>query len=191
MRLARIVTEVLSPAVVVTVLPLAVAWQATGYAAGPTLLWWVLTAVFFSVLPMIFIVRGARQGRWDGHHIRDREHRALPLLMGLSSAAVGLVIMLFGRAPRDVIAMAASMIATLLVCLVITRWWKVSLHATVAAGAMTLIILLFGPRYLLLLVPLALVCWSRVRLTDHTVAQVVIGALLGPVVGGAVFLLLP
>jgi hypothetical protein len=36
----------------------------------------------------------------------------------------------------------------------------------------------------------ALVCWARVTVEDHTVAQVVAGALLGPVVGGAVFLAL-
>ncbi|HEU5475242.1 MAG TPA: hypothetical protein VFV67_31755 [Actinophytocola sp.] len=192
LRVARIVTEVLSPAVVVILLPLAVAWQATGYATGPTLLWGVVTAVFFSVLPMAFIIRGARRGRWDGHHVRDREHRLLPLTLGLTSAVAGLGILLVGGAPRDVVAVAASMIATLLVCTVITNWWKVSLHATVAAGAVVLVTLLYGPLALVLLaVPLALVCWSRVRLTDHTVAQVLVGAAIGPVVGGAVFLLLP
>jgi len=40
-------------------------------------------------------------------------------------------------------------------------------------------------------VPLvALVAWSRVVVRDHTFPQVVVGALLGPVVGGVVFVLL-
>jgi membrane-associated phospholipid phosphatase len=72
----------------------------------------------------------------------------------------------------------------------ITHWWKVSLHATVAGGAVATVVLLYGPWLLLLIAPLILVCWSRVKLTDHTVTQVVVGALLGPLVGGAVFLLL-
>jgi hypothetical protein len=189
-RLARVVTEVLSPAVVVILLPIAVAWQATGYVLAPTLGWGLVVAVFYSVLPMIFIVRGARRGRWDGHHVRDREHRLLPMLMCLGSALVGLAILLVGHAPRDVIALAWSMVAILVCCLAITNWWKVSLHATGASGAVALVVLLYGPRFLLLAVPLALVCWSRVKLTDHTVAQVLAGAALGPLVGGAVFLLL-
>jgi membrane-associated phospholipid phosphatase len=189
-RLASIVTEAFSPAFVVIALPLAVAWQATEHRPGATVLWGAVVATFYSVLPMIFIVHGARRGRWDGHHVRDREHRRLPMLMCLVSALAGLAILLLGDAPRNVLALSASMIATLLVCMAITHWWKVSLHATVAGGAVATVVLLYGPWLLLLIAPLILVCWSRVKLTDHTVTQVVVGALLGPLVGGAVFLLL-
>ena len=187
-RAARVITEVLSPAVVVILLPMSVAWTATGHDTVRTLLWTLVVATFYSALPMIFIVRGARAGRWDGHHVRDREHRLVPLLMCLVSALAGLTILLIGRAPRDVIGLSWAMIVTLLVCTVITNWWKVSLHATVAGGAVAMLTLLYGPWLLLLVALLALVCWSRVTLTDHTATQVVVGALLGPLVGGAVFL---
>jgi hypothetical protein len=189
-RTARMVNEALSPAVVVIVLPLVVAWYATGGALGATAGWGVLVAVFYSVLPMAFLVHGARRGRWDGHWVRDREHRTLPLLMCLLSASVGMAVMLAFDAPTEVVALAWAMISTLVACLVVTRWWKVSVHATVAGGAVAMVTFLYGP-WLLALVPLvALVCWSRVVVTDHTVAQVVAGAVLGPVVGGAIFLAL-
>ena len=188
--LARVVTEVLSPAVVVVALPLAVAWHATGHDLAATVGWGLLVAVFYSVLPMVFVVRGARRGRWDGHWVRDRAHRAVPLLACLVSALVGLAVMLLGGAPRAVVALAWSMVVTLVACLVITRWWKVSLHATVAGGAVALVVFLFGPWWLLLVLLVGLVCWSRVAVADHTVAQVLVGAVLGPVVGGAVFLAL-
>jgi membrane-associated phospholipid phosphatase len=190
LRLARVVTEVLSPAVIVVALPLAVAWQATGYDLVPTLGWGLLVAVFYSVIPMVIMVRGARRGRWDGHWVRERERRMVPFLLCLVPTAAGLAIMLIGGAPRAVIALSWSMITLLLAVLAITRWWKVSVHATVASGAAATVVLLYGPWYLLLLPGVALVCWSRVVVEDHTVAQVVVGALLGPVVGGVVFLAL-
>ena len=190
LRLAKVTTEVLSPAVVVLVLPLAVAWNATGGRVGPTLLWGIVVALFSSILPMVFIIRGARRGRWDGHHVRDREHRFVPLAVGLASTAVGLAILLLGDAPRDVVGLTVAMVATLVTCIAVTLTWKVSLHAAVATGAVVMIALLYGPWALLLLIPVALVCWSRVVLGDHTVAQVVVGAALGPLVGGAVFLLI-
>lgn len=189
-RAARVVTEVLSPAVIVVALPLAVAWQATGYDVAPTLGWGLLVALFYSVIPMVIMVRGARRGRWDGHWVRERERRMVPFLLCLVSTVAGLVIMLAGGAPRPVVALSWSMIATLLAVLVITRWWKVSVHATVAGGAVATVVLLYGPWYLLLVPALALVCWSRVMVEDHTVAQVVVGALLGPLAGGGVFLAL-
>ncbi|PPK66674.1 hypothetical protein V5P93_004711 [Actinokineospora auranticolor] len=188
-RLARVVTEVFSPAAVVLVLPLAVAWSATGYDLALTALWGLEVALFSSVLPMVFIIRGARAGRWDTHHVRDREHRLLPLGVGLLSTAVGIGILVWADAPRDVLALALAMFATLAVCVVVTRRWKVSLHAAVSGGAVATIALLYGPWSLLLVAVVALVCWSRVVLGDHTVAQVVVGSLVGPVVGGAVFLL--
>nr|WP_232328363.1 hypothetical protein [Kibdelosporangium sp. MJ126-NF4]CEL20722.1 hypothetical protein [Kibdelosporangium sp. MJ126-NF4]CTQ89635.1 hypothetical protein [Kibdelosporangium sp. MJ126-NF4] len=190
LRLAKIVTEVLSPATIVVLLPFAVAWNATGHKIVATIVWSLVVAVFFSVLPMAFIVSGARKGKWDGHWIRERERRAVPLLMCLLSAVVGLVILLVGAAPRDVVALGWSMIAVLAVCVVITKWWKVSLHATVAGGAVATVILIYG-WVLAALIPLvALVAWARVRVSDHTAAQVVVGAFLGPVAGGVVFLLL-
>lgn len=189
-RLAKIVTEVLSPAVIVVLLPFAVAWNATGHAVVPAIVWSVVVAVFYSVFPMAFIVRGARRGKWDGHWVRERERRFVPLMMCLVSALLGLVILLVWDAPRDVVALAWSMVTVLIACVVITKWWKVSLHATVAGGAVATVVLIYG-WVMAVLVPLVvLVAWARVRVADHTAGQVVVGAILGPVVGGVVFILL-
>lgn len=189
-RLAKIVTEVLSPAVIVVLLPFGVGWNATGHRLVPTVVWAIVVAVFYSVLPMVFIVRGARRGKWDGHWVRERERRFLPLMMCLASATAGLVILLVWDAPRDIIALGWSMVAVCIAAVIITRWWKVSLHATVAGGATATMLLIYG-WVMLLLVPLvALVAWARVQVRDHTAAQVVVGAFLGPVVGGVVFVLL-
>lgn len=49
--------------------------------------------------------------------------------------------------------------------------------------------LLYGPLLLLLTPFVVLIGWSRVAVGDHTVAQVIAGALIGPILGGAVFLL--
>ncbi|TCO48865.1 hypothetical protein [Actinocrispum wychmicini] len=189
-RLAKVVTEVLSPAVIVVLLPFAVAWNATGHALVRTVVWALVVAVFYSVLPMVFIVRGARRGQWDGHWVRERERRFVPLMMCLLSALVGLVILLAWDAPRDVVALAWSMVTVLVACVVITRWWKVSLHATVAGGAVATVILIYGWIMAVLIPLVALVAWARVKVRDHTAGQVVVGAFLGPVVGGVVFVLL-
>ncbi|WP_260479005.1 hypothetical protein [Kibdelosporangium aridum] len=190
LRLAKIVTEVLSPATIVVLLPFAVAWNATGHKVLATILWSLVVAVFYSVLPMAFIIRGARRGKWDGHWVRERERRFLPLMMCLVSALVGLVILLVWDAPRDVLALAWSMVTVLVVCVIITKWWKVSLHATVAGGAVATVILIYGWIMAVLIPLVALVAWARVKVHDHTAAQVVVGSILGPVVGGVVFVLL-
>lgn len=186
---ARLVTELGSPAIVVVLLPLAVAWQATGYEIGRTVLWGLTVALFSSVLPMIFIVDGARRGRWDGHHVRNREGRLLPMLACLACTVAGLGILWFWRAPSDVLALDIAMVSTLVVCIGITQFWKVSLHCTVASGAVATLVLLYGPWLLVLVPAVLLIGWARVRIADHTCAQVLVGLVLGPLLGGPIFVL--
>ncbi|MBN1171922.1 MAG: phosphatase PAP2 family protein, partial [Micromonosporaceae bacterium] len=78
------------------------------------------------------------------------------------------------------------------VSVVVSHWWKMSIHAAVASGAAMIAALVVGVPWVVLgLLPLvALVGWSRVRLYDHTMAQVVVGAIVGAGVAGGVFGLL-
>lgn len=186
---ARIVTEVLSPAIIVVLLSLATAWHATGYRVGPTFGWGLIVAVCSSVAPMIFIISGARKGRWDGHHVRNREGRLIPLTLCGVFTATGLAILILGHAPRDLIALTVAMLVTLVVCLAITQGWKISIHTAVLGGAVATVVLLYGAWLCVFELAVVVVGWSRVQLSDHTVPQAIAGGLVGPIVGGAVFLL--
>ncbi len=60
---------------------------------------------------------------------------------------------------------------------IITHFWKISGHAMGAAYATGLIIKLFGWGWWPVLLIVPIVGWSRVVRKDHTVAQVIAGAL--------------
>jgi hypothetical protein len=189
-KVARGATEVLAPWVWVILLPFAVA--AASESVWKTLLWGLVVAVTASVIPMAVIVRGARKGKWDGHHVTNREGRLVPLVTAGASLAAGTVIMVLGHAPASMLALAGSMFASLIVSMAITFGlkWKISLHAGVAWAAVVTLTIVFGPWWLLLTLPAAFVTWSRVELGDHTTAQVLGGTAMGLVVGGGSFWLL-
>jgi membrane-associated phospholipid phosphatase len=65
-----------------------------------------------------------------------------------------------------------------------------SVHSAVAAGSVAILALVFGPLLLATAPLVALIGWSRVRLGDHTLAQVLVGAGVGAVVAASVFSLL-
>lgn len=188
-RAARAITEVWAPWVIVTMLPLVVAWQATR-AAVPALGWGLLVSLTSSVLPMAVIVWGARSGRWDGHHVRDREGRLVPFLASIVLSSVGLVLLVVLGAPWTLVALDVTMVAALLVTGVVTIWWKVSMHAAVAAGAAGALVVLQGPVWWLSAPVVAAICWSRVRLGDHTASQVVGGSVVGAAMIGGLFAVL-
>ncbi|WP_067508983.1 phosphoesterase PA-phosphatase [Actinoplanes sp. TFC3] len=182
LRVAQLVTDVLSPAVLVAGLLLAVAWHAVEDPMQALLLGLVAAAAG-SFIPISYILRGVRRGRWTDRHVTVREHRKLPILVCLVSTLAGTVLLALLGAPRELVALIASMMASLVVAWPVTviLRWKVSVHALVAAGAVGALGVVFGPA-LWLAFPLAVaVCWSRVVLRDHTVGQVVVGAAIGVV----------
>lgn len=187
-KVARLCTEVLAPWVWVLGLPLAVAWQAT-YSVWKTLLWGLVVGVTGSVIPMIVIVRGAKKGKWDSHHVTNREGRVVPFIACTSSLAAGIAILLVGSAPKDMIALALAMFATLVVSVVITFGmnWKVSMHAAVAAGGVVILVVAYGTWLWLAAAAAVLVSWSRVRLGDHTTGQVSVGSVVGVLAGGLLY----
>jgi membrane-associated phospholipid phosphatase len=74
--------------------------------------------------------------------------------------------------------------------MLVTLWWKLSLHTAAASGTVAILVLTLGPLLILALPVVALVAWSRIRLGDHTPAQTLAGAALGGLVATTVFILL-
>jgi membrane-associated phospholipid phosphatase len=186
--LARAVTEVLAPANLAVAQLLLVGWHSTSGPAG--LGWGLLAATFCGLLPYGIVIAGVHRKRWGDRHLRDRRQRPGPLLTGLASVVAGLAILVVLGAPRELVALVAAMLAGLATALVVTLWWKLSLHTAGAAGTVAILALTFGPALTLAIPTVALVAWARVRLGDHTPAQTLAGAALGGLVATTVFILL-
>ncbi|MBB2946080.1 membrane-associated phospholipid phosphatase [Actinoplanes lutulentus] len=185
-RLARIVSEVLAPAVLVAALLLIVGWHA-GDTPGVSRWWGLPGALFAAVIPLGYVLHGVRKGRLTDHHIPERADRRIPLLFGTASLAVGLVFLILLGAPREVLALLGAGGCGLAVFALVTHWWKMSIHAGVATGTVAALTAVYGPIALLGVPFVLLGCWARVRLTAHTPAQVVVGALAGALIAGTVF----
>jgi hypothetical protein len=185
-RIAVVVSEVLAPAVLVAVLLLTVGWHA-GDTPGVSRWWGLPGALFAAVIPLGYVLHGVRKGRLTNHHIPERAARRVPLLFGTASLVAGLLLLLALGAPREVLALLTTGGVGLAIFALVTHWWKMSIHAGVASGTVAALTVIYGA-VALLGVPLVLLgCWARVRLTAHTPAQVVVGAMVGALIAGTVF----
>jgi membrane-associated phospholipid phosphatase len=187
-RAARLLTEILSPAVLVAVVLFAVAW-ASAESAMSALVMGVIAAAAASFLPIAYILRGVRRGAWTDRHVGVRDQRTLPMLVCLGSTASGTLALAAAGAPRDLLALIASMAAALVVATPITLLarWKISIHSLVAAGTAVTFTVVFGWALLFTWPLAAAVGWSRVRLGDHTTTQVLAGALVGACATGLLY----
>jgi membrane-associated phospholipid phosphatase len=186
-RLARLVTEAMSPVVLIVFVTLIVAVHSAGVVRGLAL---GLVAIFFAGgLPYGLVLIGVRRGQLTDHHVSRREQRPRMMAIALASVAVGLLVLRWLDAPRDLFALMAAMVAGLVVALAITSYWKISIHAAAAAGTVASLVMLVSVWWLLLVPFVVLTGWARVVIRDHTPAQVSVGAIVGAIVAAGVLLL--
>lgn len=185
-RAAHVITETLAPAILVSVVLFVV-----GAVSGP---WgWVygLLAVFWTTgLPLVALLALSRKGKVSTHHVKDRRQRAPILLATLVSILIGVALLLATGAPAALLAFIASTIIGLLVTLVVSLFWKISVHAMVAVFFAVTVGMSLPPwGWVALVVPVC-VGWSRVVLGDHTKAQVWVGSVVGTIIVGVHYLLI-
>lgn len=142
------------------------------------LLWWIIAVLGISIAPFLFVLRGVRRGRYSDHHVSVREQRLVPLLFGVTSVIIAFVLLLLLHASTALLATLTAVIVVLLIATVITKFWKISLHLVGAAGAVTALVLLFGPLCFLLLPLVVLVGWARWYVQAHTILQAIAGTAL-------------
>ncbi|MFE3144593.1 hypothetical protein [Streptomyces scopuliridis] len=162
-------------------------WHDDGWAGVG---WGLFAAVFTAVLPTLILRFGERRQYWGDRHVRRRQDRIVAAPGVMASVITGTGLLHGLEAPAEVTSLVMAMLAVLLALLVITFFWKVSVHSAVASGALVILASVFGPRMLALTPLVVLIGWSRIRLRCHTVGQVTVGALIGAAVSAPVFGLL-
>ena len=185
-RWARIVTEVLAPAVLVGVLLL----LQPLLTPGVTWLQGAVAAVFTVGLPFCLILWRKRRGSVTDIHVSLREHRAPVLAASALSLGLGALVLALLRAPAALFGEIGGVFIGLVLCLAANLVWKLSVHSAVAAYvgmALLAPVPEVGPALALLLASAA--GWSRVRLGDHTPEQVLAGHAAGCVAFAAALLL--
>jgi membrane-associated phospholipid phosphatase len=189
LRLAQLVTEVFAPAPTATALLVVVAVHSSPTPVA-ALGWAILAVLFASAIPFVYVLWRVRRRRLTDRHVGLREQRLLPLLVGIASVLVGLALLSASGAPQEMVALVGAMMVGLIVSLLVTFVWKISMHTAVAGGAVTIIALVFGAEWLVLFLIVGLIGWARVKLEDHTPSQVTGGTALGALVAAIVFTLL-
>jgi uncharacterized integral membrane protein len=145
----------------------------------------LIIALFLSVIAPtgLLLFFGLRSGRWADADVSVREERKRFYPIAVPLSAFGTIVMWFAHAPGYILRGGVITFVLLAIAAIINRWSKISLHNLFAAYC-TLI--LFRVNLFCGLIGLflaALVFWSRLFLSRHTMFENISGVLLG-VLGG-------
>ena len=148
----------------------------------------VFAAVILPIINIVFFSKKYHNS--DKLDVEKKEDRLFPLIAGVIGYAVGVVLLYFLEAPwMATVLMVCYAIVTFAI-LLITPFWKISIHSCGVIGpSMGLAVAFwpFGLLYILLLPPIA---WSRYVLKKHTPLQLAMGAVVGFILTALIFWIL-
>lgn len=176
---ARIISDALSPPVIWGVIVFPIAFYEADSSAQ-ALLWAITYTALVCVLPALYIGWMVWRGHITDRHMAVREQRIKPFLVSLIGTALAWFILRLMGAPSLLPAFTLFSLIQLGVMLLITLYWQISMHTMSITGAVVVTGVLFGLVPALLLSPLIpVVGAARLKLHRHTLAQVVVGGVLG------------
>jgi membrane-associated phospholipid phosphatase len=185
---ARYVSALLSPFVVsLPAVFLVALYHAPDQVAA--LAYTCLSLFFLSIGPMLYILVGVRLGKFSDVDVSRRSQRTGPFLFGIISSTIGLILLALIQGPKNLQTVMLMIIVSGSLMMMITFWWKISIHASSVAGAITTLTLLYGMIVLPAFSLVVLVGWSRVALRRHTVTQVIAGSLVGIVTSSIILMI--
>jgi membrane-associated phospholipid phosphatase len=137
-----------------------------------------LSTVFTSIGPMLFIFWLYASDRISDLDMSVREEREKVFGIFVIFYLLGTVTLWLTHMPRLLIATMAGYTLATIIVQYITRYWKISTHALGITAPLVTLCLLYGEQPLPFLPLIPAVCWARVYLKAHTIAQVIAGAAL-------------
>ncbi|MFE3119458.1 hypothetical protein [Streptomyces niveus] len=180
---ARRVTDVLQPRNTLIAGMTGIGAAAAGDWTGVP--WGLLGALCAGIVPAAYIEWERGRGRWGDRHVVDRTQRAPIFLVILGSIGAGALAMTAGGAPTGILVAMTALWGMTVVLLAVNTVWKISVDSAVASAVVAMLAAVHHPWWLAAYALVVAVCWSRVRLGYHSLAQTVAGATLGAATAAA------
>lgn len=153
--------------------------------------------LYTMALPTLSLLFLRRLGRLSSYRIDDRRERILPLMLGTVCYLLCALTLLKFPVAQLLHKMMFGAALCQLFCLVVTLWWKISLHLTALGGATAFFVLLAVAGAGDMLLPLigivlcsGLLASARLWLGCHTATQILAGYAGGFLIMSAVVLFL-
>ena len=149
------------------------------------------TCVFSLILPLLSVFILLLTKKIDSLEMPKKEERFLPILFASIWMILGFYFMkeIFSYAPI-MKSIYLGAIYVMLISLLITKKWKISLHMLAIGGASGVFIMLeflFGQNLMLLLITIlisGILGFSRLSLKAHSLNQIYAGFILGNIIMG-------
>lgn len=185
-KIARIVTEVFTPPLIAVIALGVVSYQSASHTSE-FLKWWGISSLLIGIIPVAFIFKRLHEGNLDNHNMSTANQRYMPFVISIASSLAAFIIMYVMSAPPFIIAVTLSAVGILTLAMLLTPKCKISMHCGSMAGAAIILTFVLGTWAWSMVILVPVLGWSRVKVREHTVPQVILGSMVGAVVTWTIF----
>ncbi|PIR80295.1 MAG: hypothetical protein COU25_00725 [Candidatus Levybacteria bacterium CG10_big_fil_rev_8_21_14_0_10_35_13] len=171
--IAKVISTVLSPLVILALLPFLILYESSANL-GTSLFWEAVSLVFLGIFS-VFVMTGVYFGYFSDLDISKRKQRIALMSFGLMLTAIYLLILYLLNGPRILFIVTFGFMLGLWTAEIINQKFKLSIHVAAITGFASFLILAHGPQYLAVYFLVPLVAWARIKTKNHTLSQVIIG----------------
>lgn len=132
----------------------------------------------FGFIIMLFLYLRKRQIISDGD-ASVKDERTFPYVVSVLFYMMGFYVLIKSQVDTITLSFWICYITNTIVVLIINKFWKISAHCIGAAGALAAMTVYLGPTALYFSPIVVLVGWSRIKLSCHSISQVIAGILFG------------
>jgi len=118
------------------------AYTIAALAPPNSLLIFLITTAFATLLPMAVIFYMFRRGQLGDMYAYERQTRFRPFMGAIACYLLGLITLLAASAPLLVLALMVGYMVNTIIMMLITLRWKISIHASGIAGPATFLVYL-------------------------------------------------
>lgn len=179
---ANFVSTFLSPATMAIVATVSFSlWSPIGLGSlGPSITIMV-SFLLFAFFPFIPVIYSYKKNKVD-LYVSKKEARTPFFLIAVTSYSIAAIIFYITNT-KIIFLLALGYTLVTIALLFVNFFWKVSIHCAGVTGPIFAFLFVFGTNALPLSLIIFLVCWSRIKLKNHTFAQTFAGTLISLTVG--------
>ncbi len=154
-------------------------------------LWVAVIAVFVTILPILSVLLLFRLSKVSNIHLHDKDERLLPLCITCLSMVLGAIVLYNIGASWKIVWVCLAFIVNSVVFSIITPFWKISFHTSVATGCILVLVLLLNVKLVWLFLVIPIITWARIYRKRHTLLQTLAGTVVATINTMLFYIILP
>jgi hypothetical protein len=186
LSIARFISFLFNPLSITIFAPFVLLYRTTG-DFDKAIYWTVYTTIFIAFLG-VFAIIGVKKKVFTDLDVSKREQRPLMFLVSVLFATSYLGSLFLFQGPYILYILSISAILGICFVSVINRYIKASIHVAALTALILPIAVSYQGYYVMLLLLIPLVSWSRLATKRHSLSEIFVGGILGSLLSLSIYL---